>query len=985
MGARGVPEYKLGEGPYGSAYKGTIDDLFASGDLLPIEAGDRVFGLFLGKFDWVQTVRQVWQEPARGVFGWLTKWQVRRHHTEIFPQIQDLRFTGDHHHLIVASSGSGKFRDVLSNMLIYDGSCETACLIIDPKGEIASTIGPIIDKPGATNPRTAILDPWDVCGTGGTEALTLLDGIRSDNPHCVKDARVLAEAIVVEHGTEDGHWAVTARNFLAALLLYVGLDKREEDDRTLFRLRQIVTLPWAFPGVDDDKRPPCLADLLGFLSDSSLFEGLVARTAQGMLNRSEKERRTILSTLERDTAFIEDPSLWKAIKSSSFDINQLVLTNKRLHVIVPFDYTEQMKSWLRLTIAAFYNACLRNRLPAELPRYLQFRHIIIDEFAGLGKLDFIMKGIAEARGAGLKYHLTVQNFPQLKTLYGEGWENLVSNSFIHAFGVNENFTAEYLSKMTGQATVITESHGYSNSQTKGTSSTKGSSSSSGHGGSTSGSSSSTSTSESVTVGSSTTYSSVGRPVLMPDEIRRLPETQQLLFVRQMPALLSRRVPYFEAFKGFLPKYTLKDVLAASRALAGKRAFTPYGVANLRGKGHLAEVNSKLRLSAFIPPSPRTYTFKEALLQSPVLIAVVLCLVGVLIWQGAVEIADWRQLRYQEAAAEAVARVQASDTRTAVEASDCIDRVSSSEAADYDACLQIYRTGVPAGTKYASLVSRRDARIGLQRRAGEAALLWRRLSEALEAAGRAPSPQTDQVVRDLLSQARTISAAPTDEQRHLIDRAGAIGRALENSETRRGALRVAAQHWGTRSGIDYEDYSKARAAITAYDHKAFSADDQRAWETLDAADALIAWSTREITAADRAQLPIAIVKRNQAEHDHGLAAALAEDLRAAGFGHIVKDVATAAVLIELMDIRKRDDGTGNGTRKHVGYDEAEYQVTFGFGLRLVWIGAHGPPPEKIADVDTDAMAEATHAAVEKTAAAAVASFERFLRSPRDPSR
>jgi type IV secretory pathway TraG/TraD family ATPase VirD4 len=374
-GGRGVPQYKLGEGPYGSAYQGTIDDLFGSGDLAPIEMGKRSFGLFLGQFDWVQTIRHVWREPARGILGWLTKLQVNRERLEDIPQIQDLRFTGDQHHLIVANSGAGKFRDVLSNMLLYDGSCETACLIIDPKGEIASTIGPMIDWPGTADPRTAILDPWDLCRTGGTDALTLLDGIKSDNPHCVKDARVLAEAIIVERSSDDGHWVATARNFLAALLLYVGLDPLEKGERTLFRLRQIVTLPWKD-----------MVDLLGYLSDSKLFEGLIGRAANAMLNRDEKERRAILSTLERDTAFVEDPGLWKAIKTSTFDLNQLVLTNKRLHVIVPFDYTEQMGSWLRLTIAAFYNACLRNPLPANLPRYLQFRHIIIDEFAGLGKL-----------------------------------------------------------------------------------------------------------------------------------------------------------------------------------------------------------------------------------------------------------------------------------------------------------------------------------------------------------------------------------------------------------------------------------------------------------------------------------------------------------------------------------------------------------------------------------------------------------------------
>jgi hypothetical protein len=96
-----------------------------------------------------------------------------------------------------------------------------------------------------------------------TDALTLLDGIREDNPHCVKDARVLAEAIIVERGADDGHWVITAKNFLTMLLLYIGLDPLEKDARTLLRLRQIVTLPCVvggenprISGADVQSRPP---------------------------------------------------------------------------------------------------------------------------------------------------------------------------------------------------------------------------------------------------------------------------------------------------------------------------------------------------------------------------------------------------------------------------------------------------------------------------------------------------------------------------------------------------------------------------------------------------------------------------------------------------------------------------------------------------------------------------------------------------------
>lgn len=615
-----VQQYRLGEGPYGSAYRGTISDLFDAGDLKSYDMQGRSFGLFLGHFPWQQSIKQTWQEPAKGILAWLSGERVEREHVETVQQFQDLRFTGDQHHLIVASSGAGKFRDVISNMLLYDGSCETACLIIDPKGEIASTLGPIIDAPGDMNARTVILDPWNLTGAGRTDSLTLLDGIRLDNPHCVKDARVLAEAIIVERGSEDGHWTATAKNFLAAVLLYLGLDDIEKDERTLFRLRQIVTQPWSV-----------MADMLAYMGESKLFEGLIARAATAMLNRDEKERRAILSTLERDTAFIEDPGLWGAIKTSSFDINQLVLSNKRLHVIVPFDYTEQMSSWLRLTIAAFYNACLRNQLPSRLPKYLQFRHIIIDEFPSLGKLDFIMKGIAEARGAGIKYHLVVQNFPQLNQLYREGWENLVSNSFVHAFGINDNFTAEYLSKLTGQATVVTESRGVSESTTEGTSHTSGSSSSSGGGGS-SGTSSSTTKSFSTTSGTSMTFATAGRPVLMPDEIRRIAGYQQLLFLRELPVFLTQRTPYFQVFQHFLPNHSLRDVLTNRLTADGKNGIVPFG-GNLGARTRLGAVNSIIRGSEFTPPPFVPYTFWEALAQSP---GVVISAAGVLclgIWLG----------------------------------------------------------------------------------------------------------------------------------------------------------------------------------------------------------------------------------------------------------------------------------------------------------------------------------------------------------------
>jgi hypothetical protein len=324
--------------------------------------------------------------------------------------------------------------------------------------------------------------------------------------------------------------------------------------------------------------------------------------------------------------------------------------------------------------------------------------------------------------------------------------------------------------------------------------------------------------------------------------------------------------------------------------------------------------------------------------------------------------------------------QGLENRRLHEATDCIDRVTSTNASDFATCLQIYAADFPRGPSYTFLYQRRDSRISLIAQAAARAALWKQLSDVVAEDERASTPRADHAVRDAFSQVKAIAGTASAEQRQFMERAEPFARAFDDSETRRGDLRAAAQHWGTRSGIDYENYSKARDAITAYDRKSFDYEDQAAWDKLAAADTLIAWSKTEITAANRAQLPIALVKRNAADTDYGLVRDITDDLAAAGFGSPVKNVEDAAVLIELSDIRRHDADSGKQTRKHTGYDEEMYDVKFGFGLRLVWIGARGLPPEKIADPETDTMKEATAVAVEKTAAAAVASFDRFTRRP-----
>jgi type IV secretion system protein VirD4 len=84
---------------------------------------------------------------------------------------------------------------------------------------------------------------------------------------------------------------------------------------------------------------------------------------------------------------------------------------------------------------------------------------MLDEFPSLGKLEIFQESLAFIASYGMKAYLICQDLNQLKsreTGYGHD-EAITSNCHIQsAFAPNRIETAEHLSKLTGQTTVIKE-------------------------------------------------------------------------------------------------------------------------------------------------------------------------------------------------------------------------------------------------------------------------------------------------------------------------------------------------------------------------------------------------------------------------------------------------------------------------------------------------------------------------------------------------
>jgi type IV secretion system protein VirD4 len=489
-------------------------------------------------------------------------WWENKHNFE------PIRYNGDLHQLIVAGTGGGKFTTAIAPFLIASDP-ESSIVVIDPKGEIAQAIGPVLQPAFASKQKVFLLDPWDEVGTGNTASLNFLDLITADNPNYVDDARALADAMVLSSGADNQHWDNAARNYLTAVLLFVALDPREASRRDLIRVREIVTLPFEMPKAYKGKKQETLAELLFGSMESELAGGAIKRGFRAILNREEREQSGIISSVERDTAWIDSPQMAKVLRGKSLDMREAALGGNKYFVVIPPDFFMTHRFWLRLCVTAFAKSFRRYRPNTARGGARRWRHIVIDEFANLGEMTFVLNDIAVSRGYDVKYTLAVQDFSQLARVYNQGWESFINNSFQRFFAVSDMFTAEYVSAMSGSATVetisdgVSENNGQSFADNVGNTWSKGSSAPTGPGpsSSTKGFTRTQGGTHTETFGDSrtTTFGKTERKLLTADEVRRFAPNSQLLFFRGLHAISSWRPAYWEAFV-HLPKFTLNEVL-----------------------------------------------------------------------------------------------------------------------------------------------------------------------------------------------------------------------------------------------------------------------------------------------------------------------------------------------------------------------------------------------------------------------------------------
>jgi type IV secretion system protein VirD4 len=230
------------------------------------------------------------------------------------------------------------------------------------------------------------------------------------------------------------------------------------------------------------------------------------------LQKEERERSAVISTAKSHTHFLDSPQVARVLSHSTVPLEALKTERISLYLIIPMHLLDAYAALLRLIVTTSLSALVRVQQP---PRHRVL--FLLDEFANLGRMTSVLRAVTLLAGFGASIWMIVQNLPQLKGVYPDEWEVLLDVDVFQTFGSNDEMTSRHVSDLTGDATVFSASQGNSQSTGK-----------SGRGRQ-----------------RSFTMAEKQRKLLTPDEVRRLPGDEQLIFLKACPPIRAERIRYYE--------------------------------------------------------------------------------------------------------------------------------------------------------------------------------------------------------------------------------------------------------------------------------------------------------------------------------------------------------------------------------------------------------------------------------------------------------
>lgn len=433
-------------------------------------------------------------------------------------RIEYLRYTGEGNLLCCAPTGGGKgVGCIIPNLVSYPSSV----VCNDVKGENwALTAG---FRKNVLNNIAIKFDPTDKDNQAA--CFNPLWEIRIGENE-VRDTQNILEIICDPHGTEiRNHWSERAQEMLLGVILHVLYT---HSDKSLGGVAEFLSgqgktdyqiLEEMLHAVHDPDYSRAWRN--NFTQELTQTHPIVYAVARQLTNTEAEERSGIISTARRFLRLFLDPIIARNLSRSDFRITDLMHNDRpvSLYIIIPESDKDRLRPLVRIILKLISSRLLEKMEFANgrsVPWYKHPLLLVLDEFAGLGKLQFIEHDLSIIRGYGIKALVIVQEISQIYQHYTKN-ESITSNCNVKMFyAPNKLETAQEISGLAGTSTV-----------TKFTKNTSGK------------------MSHVIPANLSEGTAEVQRLLITPDEVLRLPKDDMLIFVGSMAPIYGKKIRHYE--------------------------------------------------------------------------------------------------------------------------------------------------------------------------------------------------------------------------------------------------------------------------------------------------------------------------------------------------------------------------------------------------------------------------------------------------------
>ena len=399
------------------------------------------------------------------------------------------------HVLVAAPTRSGKGVGVVIPNLLY---WQDSVVVLDIKHENYAITAGYRRQTGGN--RVFKWSPMDE----RSHRYNPFDFIAQEGPRRITDLQLLASILLPIPPRADPMWSNEARDLFLGFALLV-LDDPDAPS-TLGQVYRTL------------KQEMDLAEVAKLALEQTDFplDPICRQSLANFVYKADKEQSGVKSTLTSALGLWANPNIDAATAASDFDLRTFRKQRASVFVGVAQDQLVTLAPLLNLFFQQAV-ATLSHALPGEDETHDVL--FMIDEFPMLGKMESLAKGLALLAGYKIRIVLITQGLGQLKEIYGPGGqEGILQNCALQVFfASNDDSTTNYISGRLGTRTVRT-----------------------------------TNRSQGQDWKTTTSTSYIARPLMAPEEVRRLDPRKAILFKEGSRPVQARKIRYY-ADRLFTPR------------------------------------------------------------------------------------------------------------------------------------------------------------------------------------------------------------------------------------------------------------------------------------------------------------------------------------------------------------------------------------------------------------------------------------------------